>query len=272
MPDRPVICSFESRRLDDMRELIERHGGRAIVAPSMREIPLENNREALSVIRQLAVGNVDCLVLLTGVGTTAMLELARSVSLEQQVLEQMAGLPIVVRGPKPAAVIHRLGLQPAARAESPNTWLELLSAIDHADISLQDRTVAVQEYGIPNPELTEALRGRGAVVLEIPVYRWALPEDQLPMQAAIRSAVAGQTDLTLFTSAQQVRHVLQVAGELNLEQEWLQAVPRVCSIGPTCSAALREVGLTVWFEARPPKMGSLVRGALDQYSQNEVLS
>ena len=266
MSEPPVVCCFESRRTDDMRQLIERNGGRAIMAPSMREIPLEDNRDALRVIRQLTFGKVDCLVLLTGVGTTAMLELARSVSLEQKLLEQLAGMPIVVRGPKPAAVIHRLGLQPAARAESPNTWRELMTAVDSANISLKGRTVAVQEYGISNPELTAALRERGAAVLEIPVYRWALPEDLAPMQAAIRTAVAGRTDVTLFTSAQQVRHVLQVAGELSLKDKWLHSVPRVGSIGPTCSEALREAGLTVWFEADPPKMGSLVRGALERYS------
>ena len=266
MPDPPVVCSFESRRMDEMQQLIERHGGQAIMAPSMQEVPLEDNREALRVIRQLAFGKIDCLVLLTGVGTTAMLELARSVSLEQKLLERMAGVPIVVRGPKPAAVIHRLGLQPAARAEPPNTWRELMSAVDTADISLKGRTVAVQEYGISNPELTAALRERGAAVMEIPVYRWALPEDQSPMQHAIRTAVAGNTDITLFTSAQQVRHVLQVAGELNLKDKWLHSVPHVGSIGPTCSEALREAGLSVWFEADPPKMGSLVRGALERYS------
>lgn len=263
----PTVCSFESRRADEMHQLIERFGGVPLVAPSMREIPLDDNREALQVIRQLALGKIDCLVLLTGVGTTAMLELARSVSLEQQLLERMAATPLIVRGPKPAAVIHRLGLQPAARAQAPNTWRELIDAIDEADIGLQGRTVAVQEYGVSSPELTDALKERGAAVRAIPVYRWALPEDVGPLQAAIRTAIAGKTDVTLFTSAQQVRHVVQVAGGLNLESDWLRAVPRVASIGPTCSEAIREAGLEVWFEADPPKMGPLVRGALEKYAE-----
>ena len=266
MPHSPVVCSFESRRADEMQQLIERHGGRAMMAPSMREIPLKDNRDAVAVIRKIVSGKVDCLVLLTGVGTTAMLELARSVSLEQKLLERMAGLPIIVRGPKPGAVIHRLGLQATACAESPNTWRELILAVDKTEISLKGRTVAVQEYGASSPELTAELHERGAKVLEISVYRWALPEDQLPIEAAIQAVVAGNTDITLFTSAQQVRHVLQVAGELNLVKKWLLCVPCVGSIGPTCSEALREAGLEVWFEADPPKMGPLVRGSLEQYS------
>lgn len=263
----PTVCSFESRRSDEMKQLIERFGGVPLVAPSMREIPLDDNREALQVIRQLTLGKIDCLVLLTGVGTSAMLELARSVSLEQQFLERLATIPVVVRGPKPAAVIHRLGLQPVARANAPNTWRELIEAIDEADIGLQGRTVAVQEYGVTSPELTGALEERGAAVRAIPVYRWALPEDVGPLEAAIQSAIAGETDITLFTSAQQVRHVIQVAGSVNLESEWLQAVPCVASIGPTCSEAIREAGLEVWFEADPPKMAPLVRGALEKYAE-----
>ena len=95
MASLPTVCSFESRRADDMRQLIERHGGTPMIAPSMRELPLEDNQDALRVIRQLASGKMDCLILLTGVGTTAMLELARSISREQQLLEQMARIPAV---------------------------------------------------------------------------------------------------------------------------------------------------------------------------------
>ncbi len=252
-----------------MQQLIERHGGTPLLAPSMREVPLEDSREALRVIRQLALGKIDCLILLTGVGTTAMLELARSASVEQPLLEQLAQLPIVVRGPKPASVIHRLGLQVAARAATPNTWRELMAAIDEADISLNGRTVAVQEYGVSNPALNSALKEQGAAVLPIPVYRWALPEDLGPLQASIRATVTGGTDITLFTSAQQVRHVLQVAVELDLEERWRQSVPCIASIGPTCSEVLRDVGLDVWFEAVPPKMGPLVRGAIERYSAQQ---
>ncbi|MCH2201140.1 MAG: uroporphyrinogen-III synthase [Fuerstiella sp.] len=261
----PVVCSFESRRAEEMFQLIERHGGQAIVAPSMQEIPLEDNREAIRVIRLLALGKVDCLILLTGVGTTAMINLARSESLEQRMLERMTQLPLIVRGPKPAAVIHRLGLQPAVSAESPNTWREVIAAIDAAGLGLKGRTVAVQEYGVSSPDLADALQQRGADVQKIPVYRWALPEDQSPLRQAIHASIAGNTDVTLFTSAQQLRHVLQVARELDLEEKWTRTVPNVGSIGPTCSDAIREAGLRVWFEADPSKMGPLVRGALAQY-------
>jgi len=249
-----------------MRSLIERHGGRALIAPSMREIPLRDNQAALDAIRQLIAGSVDLLILLTGVGTEAMVELARSAGCEQRLLDRMAKLPIIVRGPKPVAVIRRLDLEAAIRADQPNTWREVVSAIDADGMSLQGKTVALQEYGVSSPELAAALQDRGASVLPIPVYRWDLPEDLEPLRSAIRAAAAGNTDLTLFTSAQQVRHVLQVADQLRLREAWLQSVPRVASIGPACSETLRESCVNVWFEADPSKMGSLVRGAIERFS------
>src|SRR3954449_8382610 len=41
------VVSFESRRATEMAAIIESYGGRPRVAPSMREVPLEQNAEAL---------------------------------------------------------------------------------------------------------------------------------------------------------------------------------------------------------------------------------
>ena len=63
------VLSLESRRAAEMAKLIENYGGRAIVAPSMREVPLESNTEALEFARTLAANGFDMVILLTGVGT-----------------------------------------------------------------------------------------------------------------------------------------------------------------------------------------------------------
>ena len=123
----------------------------------------------------------------------------------------------------------------------------------------------MQEYGEVNEALYAALRRRGALVTPVTVYRWALPEDTGPLQAAVSEAATAPFDLLLFTSAQQVRHVLQVAAGLGLEDAWRAASARsvVASIGPTCSEALREAGLKVDLEPSHPKMGTLVREAVE---------
>ena len=107
-----------------------------------------------------------------------------------------------------------------------------------------------------------------ATVTPVPVYRWTLPDDTDPLEAAITRAAENGFDLFLFTSAQQIRHVLQVADQNGHAADWIGAAngKYIASIGPTCSEALREAGLEVHCEASPPKMGPLVRGALESWT------
>ena len=254
-----------------MRSLIERLGGIAVVAPSMQELPVEENTVALEAIRKVVAGDVSHIILLTGGGTEAMLDVADTQQLKQPLLDAMATIPLLVRGPKPAAALNKLGLKYTVKAPEPNTWRDLLTAIAAAAISFDGQTVAVQEYGVANPELYEALSKLGATVLPIPVYSWALPDDIEPLKRAVTATIAGEFDALLFTSAQQVRHVLMVAEQMRQRDEWLQATANVvvASIGPTCTETLLEEGLPVHVEASPPKMGPLVRSAL-QYVQRSA--
>lgn len=272
--NRPVVCSFESRRSDEMTSLIERHGGVALSAPSMREVPLEDNPDVVDWIRQFIADQYDLLVLLTGVGTEALLELARSVGLEDDLKAAMSRHCLVIRGPKPAAVLQKNGLRYDLKAPEPNTWRELVAALDQAATSdptkfgLSNRRVAVQEYGIANQKLYAELAQRGALVTPVTVYRWALPEDIRPLEEGIRKVVAGETDVLLFTSANQLSSVRQVADRLGLGEMFRTAAASqlVASIGPTCSEALQDEGFPVHFEASPPKMGQLVRGAIELWN------
>ena len=59
------IVSFESRRAQEIGELIRRYGGEAVIAPSMREIPLRQSSAALDFLRQLEEGKVDVVIFLS---------------------------------------------------------------------------------------------------------------------------------------------------------------------------------------------------------------
>ncbi len=48
------VVAFESRMAAETQPMIERHGGVATVAPSMREVPLEDNHAALDFARAAA--------------------------------------------------------------------------------------------------------------------------------------------------------------------------------------------------------------------------
>lgn len=227
----------------------------------MREIPLGENPDALAFARRLRAGEIDVVVLLTGVGTRALVEAVAAELDRDAFAAALRSVPLVARGPKPVAALRELGLAATVAVGEPNTWRELLTAID-AKLPVAGRTVAVQEYGEPNAELTAGLAERGASVVSVPVYRWALPLDLGPLERAIERLLEGSIDVLLVTSATQIEHLFRVAGAARAER--LVAALRVvvvCSIGPIASEALRRRGIAVDFEASPPKMGPLVLGA-----------
>ena len=133
----PVVCSFESRRADEMCSLIARHGAQPISAPSMREIPIEDNPVAIQTIKDLIAGKFPIVILLTGVGTEALFDVARSQGWYESMMEVLGKTTIVIRGPKPAAVLSKVGLKYAVRAPEPNTWRELIAEIDKSGIVIE---------------------------------------------------------------------------------------------------------------------------------------
>ena len=124
------VISFESRRAVEIAELIRRYGGDPFVAPSMREVPLEENRAALELIPDLEAGNLDLLILMTGVGTRTLNQVLLSQFSQERIIAAMQRVKLVVRGPKPAAALKELRLVPAISVPEPNTWREILATLD----------------------------------------------------------------------------------------------------------------------------------------------
>jgi uroporphyrinogen-III synthase len=254
-----TVLAFESRRATEMEALIRRFGGTPLSAPALREVPLETSPQAEDFLRRLEAGAVDVVILLTGVGTRALVATLAARCPVERFAALLRATTIVARGPKPVAALRDLGLAASVRVPEPNTWRELLDALDrHAPVA--GRRVAVQEYGVPNTELLDGLRARGADVLRVPVYRWDYPADRGPLQDGVARFADGAVDIALFTSARQVVHAIETANTLGRLTDLRQAARRavLASIGPVCSEALHAYELPVDLEPEHPKMGHLV--------------
>lgn len=229
------------------------------MGPSLREVPLDDHREAVDFANMLITGQIDVVLFMTGVGTRLLVSaIERSVD-RQRFLDALSDVVTVARGPKPVAALKELGLEPTHRVPEPNTWRELLQTLD-ISVPLANQSVALQEYGQPNPSLIAGLEARGARVTCVRVYQWELPLDTGPLEETIREIAAGRVDALLFTSAQQVVHVEQLAAQLGLVDDLRSALDRtlVTSIGPTTSETLRQRGWPVDLEPDHPKMGHMV--------------
>lgn len=260
--DGATIVSFESRLAEVMAQSIAKKGGQPIMAPSMQEIPLERNPEAFAFAEKLLRGKIDMVIFMTGVGTRLLLKALSTRYPLEQIVAHLSRVTTVARGPKPVKALTEYGIPITMTVPEPNTWFEILETLDlsRRSISLEGRTVAVQEYGISNPQLIEGLKKRGANVIQIPVYRWALPDDTGPLEKAIQEIIDGKVQIAFFTNAVQIRHVIRVASEKGLERPFREALRKVAiaSVGPTCTEAIEECGFSTDFEPSHPKMGHLV--------------
>lgn len=256
------VVSFESRRATEMGELIRKQGGDPFVAPSMREAPIENNPEAFQFAERLFRGDFDLVIFLTGVGTRALNKVLASRYPEEQFAEALRGITIAARGPKPLAALRELKVPVAVTAPEPNTWRELLAALDGRN----ERRIAVQEYGKSNSELLDALRAKGAEVTAVRVYQWDLPEDLGPLREAVHRIAEGQADVAMFTTSIQIPHLFRIASEEGLAEPMLQTLRRmaIASIGPTTTETLEEFGLTPDITPSHPKLGFLVKETAEQ--------
>ena len=256
------VLSLESRRAEQMAALIRNHGGTPVAAPSMREIPIEENAAALAFAQDLFAGGFDAVIFLTGVGTRILFNAIETKHPRERFVEALSRVLVVARGPKPVAVLREFGIPIGVIVPEPNTWRDILKALDGLlpAFSLEGMRIAVQEYGVSNSEFLESLRAGGAQVTPVPVYQWALPEDIGPLRMAIDEIVKGKIDVLLVTSANQVHNLMQVARDAGLAERVADGLHRavIASVGPIASGALAAYGITPDLEPTHPKMGQLV--------------
>jgi uroporphyrinogen-III synthase len=256
------VLALESRRAPEIAELIRRQGGEPFVAPAMREIPLEQNAELVEFAEGLFAGDFDMMALMTGVGTRQMNRALAEAYHETAFTDALRKLTVAARGPKPVAALREMGIKPAIVAPEPNTWRELLHAME----GRPERRIAVQEYGRTNEEFLAALRGRGAEVTPVRIYKYGLPEDTGPLREAVRRLAAGEFQVAIFTTAVHIVHLLNLAEEMGVEAAARAGLAKcmVASIGPTTTEALEEFGIHPAMEPSHPKMGILVREAAER--------
>ena len=103
------VAALESRNAAEMTRLIEKFGGRAFVSPSMREVPIEQNREAIDFAHRLITGGIDVMIFLTGVGFRHLLAAVERHVDRQRYLHALADITTICRGPKPVAAMAEVG-------------------------------------------------------------------------------------------------------------------------------------------------------------------
>jgi len=243
-----------------METLIRREGGDPFVAPSVQERALEDHGETIRFVERMEAGEFDMLICMTGTGLAFFRDQVTAYSALDRLSAALRRVAIVSRGPKPLPILRELGARADVVVPEPNTWKEIVDAVAQRP----ERRIVVQEYGRPNLDMNASLEHLGACVTPMVVYRWELPEDLEPLQAAARGLAERQFDVVLFTSSIQLDHLMTIASDLRLRPQVSTALREfmaIASVGPVMTATLEAAGLPADIVPVHPKMAALVKAA-----------
>lgn len=254
-----TIALLEARQASMLAGLIARHGGVPYSAPALREVPLEDQSGVVGFLDALTGGRLDVVVFLTGVGARALLDAAERLGRKAAVLAALERCTVAVRGPKPTAVLRGEGVRIDVAAPEPNTSHELLEVL--RPLGLKGKRVGLQHYGEVNAFLRDALLAEGAEIVEVSVYRWAMPEDPAPLARFIDDVTAGGIAAVCATSQSQVDNLFALAehfGKSEPLRASLNGPVVVVAVGPVCRSAWERHGVEVDVMPEHPKMGHMV--------------
>ncbi len=259
---RPVVAVTADRKSEEQAALFRRVGLDVLHGPTMRTVDLSRDEALRAATVELVDVPPDFVVVTTGMGFRMWLEAAAGWGLDAGLRAGLAGAQVLARGAKAAAAVRGAGLPLAWKAPNETTE-EIVERLAEED--LERSRVAIQLFEPGSHPTTEALRAACGQLVEVPVYRWALPLDTGPARRLIDAALAGEVVAVTFTSQPAVRQLFRIA-ETTGQADALRAafnrgsVLAAC-VGPVCAEAAREEGIEQprWPErARLPAMVSLV--------------
>ena len=256
---RPVVALLEARMKSELARLVEKHGGAPLCVPAVHETPHIDAEAVRGVLDELAGGEHEVVIFMTGVAVSLLFELAQELGRNAELVASLRGVTTVCRGPKPTAALRGFGVAPTLSAREPFTAAELIDAL--SELELSGRRVLLFNYGERSETLSETLLARRADLREFWLYQWELPKDAEPLERLVRRIVERSVDALAVTCQIQFRHLYQVAERLDLGRELVDALRKdvvVAAVGPTCRAIIEVHGVTPHVMPEHPKMGPLV--------------
>ena len=252
-----VIAVTADRRAEEQVALLERRGAEVLVAPTVRTVPLVDDERLGAAIDEVIADPPDVVVLLTGIGTRAMFAAAESIGRDDELADALSSSLVIARGPKAAGAATTIGLEVAWHAPSERASEILERLTPNAAAGAR---IAVQRDGQHRAELADGLAALGADAIDIPVYRWELPEDTRPASRLVDAILAGDVDAVTFTSSPAVRHLLAVADDraAALIAALQTTVTAVC-VGPVCAETAESVSIPATVVPRRARLGAMVQ-------------
>ena len=243
------------RRAAEQAEMFTRRGAEVVHGPVLRTVALDDVDVTTRATADLLAGPVDVIVLTTGVGTRSWLGAAESAGLDDALRAASRQAVVLARGPKARSAAIGGGLDVAWQApgETSDEIVEFLGAL-----GVTGKRIAVQRDG-GGTAVAERIGALGADIVDVPVYRWQLPDDEEPAQRLITSTIAGRIDAVTFTSAVAVDNMFELAREPHALAAAMNGPARAIAVGPVTGGALRRHGVDRVVEPPRARLGAMVQ-------------
>jgi uroporphyrinogen-III synthase len=231
----------ETRELDLLADMLERHGATAVRCPLVAIRDVADAAPVEAWLTRFIADPPDDLILMTGEGLGRLVGFAERADMEAAFVAALAKVRKITRGPKPARRLHMLGLKPDLAAPEPTT-AGIIAALEGDNLA--GRRIAVQLYPDANPALIEFLHAAGAEPDPVLCYAYASQSEDRLVAETIDAMAAGAVDLIAFTSSAQVKRLRDVAATNGREAALRAALARttIAAVGPVVAEAVVEAG------------------------------
>jgi uroporphyrinogen-III synthase len=247
------------RRWRAQADLLENLGAEVVHGPTIRTVDLSHDDALRRATRDLIAVPPDYLIGSTGMGMTMWLEAADGWDLGAPLRDALRQSRIVARGAKAWSALRRQGFDVAWQAPS-ETMEEVVEFLIAEGIG--SARVALQLFDPGGHPSTTALAARCRELVEVPVYRWLMPDDTGPASRLIEEMCAGAVDAVTFTSQPAVHHLFRIACDLGRAEELRTAcngtILPVC-VGAVCADAAKAEGIIQPAWPDPPRLAAMIR-------------
>ena len=246
------------RRWEEQAEMLARRGAQIVHGPVMHTSLLHDSDATLRATAEVLRTPPELVVLTTGIGTRSWFAAAESAGLDGGLRAVGGGATVVARGPKARSAAIGAGLEVDWQA-ADETSAEVLAHL--RAVGVAGRRVAVQRDG-GEPHLADGLRRLGADVVDVPVYRWDLPDNTGPALRLIDAACDGRLDAVTFTCAYAVESTFALAPDPGALRAALAGPVHAVAVGPVCASALRRHGVERVVEPGRARLGAMVQAVV----------
>jgi len=248
---RRVVVTRPKDQAGEWQERLEEHGAEVLLLPLIEVKPVIERDMVEEVF--LEIGRYDWIVFTSVNGVRHFFALFRKAFPD---IRTMGVMRVACVGEATAQAVREWHLEVEVCPE--DSTAEALGEALIATGSLDNAKVLVVTGNLNRDALVKRLEAGRAIVDKFQVYENV--RRSVGCDAAAEAFRAGGADAVLFASASAVQSFAAQAAELQRSAGARQ--PLAGSLGPATSEAMRQAGLKVDFEAKPPTLDGLMDALL----------